>query len=60
MQTFARVVVIGGGNMGTGILYHLAKEGWTDIALTSAERSRSLIWHQTLSRRFSTVAIRWN
>ena len=33
MQTHARVVVIGGGMMGVGLLYHLAEEGWTDILL---------------------------
>ena len=28
MKTHARVVVIGGGAMGVGALYGLAKEGW--------------------------------
>ena len=28
-----RVVVIGGGVVGAAVLYHLAKLGWTDIAL---------------------------
>ena len=28
MKSHARVVVIGGGAMGVGLLYHLAKEGW--------------------------------
>ena len=32
-----RVVVIGGGVVGASVLYHLAKYGWTDIALV--ERS---------------------
>jgi len=29
----ARVVVIGGGITGCSVLYHLAKSGWTDVAL---------------------------
>ena len=29
----ARVVIIGGGIMGTSLLYHLAKEGLTDCGL---------------------------
>ena len=33
MQEQARVVVIGGGITGCSILYHLAKMGWTDVAL---------------------------
>ena len=33
MDRHVRVVVIGGGNMGAGVLYHLAKEGWTDCVL---------------------------
>ena len=33
MKTQARVVVIGGGAIGTSVLYHLAKYGWTDVAL---------------------------
>ena len=32
-----RVVVIGGGVVGASVLYHLAKFGWTDVALV--ERS---------------------
>ena len=33
MKSHARVVVIGGGAMGVGLLYHLAKEGWNDVML---------------------------
>ena len=33
MKSHARVVVVGGGVMGVGLLYHLALEGWSDIAL---------------------------
>lgn len=33
MKTHYRVVVIGGGVVGASVLYHLAKMGWTDVAL---------------------------
>jgi dimethylglycine dehydrogenase len=33
MKTHARVVVIGGGVVGVGTLYHLAKKGWSDVVL---------------------------
>ena len=33
MKSHARVVVVGGGVMGVGVLYHLALEGWSDIVL---------------------------
>ena len=33
MKSQYRVVVIGGGVVGCSVLYHLAKLGWTDIAL---------------------------
>jgi dimethylglycine dehydrogenase len=33
MKSQYRVVVIGGGVVGTSVLYHLAKFGWTDVAL---------------------------
>src|SRR5437879_6949356 len=33
MQAYARVVIVGGGCVGAGILYGLAKRGWTDVAL---------------------------
>jgi glycine cleavage system T protein len=33
MKDQARVVVIGGGITGCSVLYHLAKSGWTDVAL---------------------------
>ncbi len=37
MKSQYRVVVIGGGVVGASVLYHLAKLGWTDIAIV--ERS---------------------
>jgi len=33
MKNQARAVIIGGGAIGTSILYHLAKYGWTDVVL---------------------------
>ncbi len=33
MKSQARVVIIGGGAIGTSILYHLAKYGWNDAVL---------------------------
>ena len=42
----ARVVVIGGGVVGTSILYHLAKKGWKDcILLERRELSCGSSWH---------------
>jgi len=46
MQTHAGVVIVGGGNMGTSLLYHLAKEGWTDCVLVEkAELTSGSTWH---------------
>ena len=33
MKQHARVVIIGGGALGAGLLYFLTKEGWDDIVL---------------------------
>jgi len=33
MKQYARVVIIGGGALGAGLLYFLTKEGWNDVAL---------------------------
>lgn len=33
MKSHYRAVVVGGGVVGTSVLYHLAKFGWTDVAL---------------------------
>lgn len=46
MAEHTRVVVIGGGNMGASVLYHLAKEGWTDVVLVEkAELTSGATWH---------------
>ena len=44
--TSARVVIIGGGVVGTSTLYHLAKEGWTDcVLLEKNELTAGSTWH---------------
>ncbi len=46
MKSHARVVIVGGGVMGVGLLYHLALEGWTDIALVEkGELTSGSTWH---------------
>jgi dimethylglycine dehydrogenase len=46
MLSQARVVIVGGGIMGTSLLYHLAKEGWTDcLLLEKAELTSGSTWH---------------
>ena len=46
MKTSARVVVIGGGVSGCSILYHLAKNGWTDVLLIERkELTSGSSWH---------------
>jgi dimethylglycine dehydrogenase len=44
--TTARVVIIGGGVVGTSTLYHLAKAGWKDcILLEKNELTAGSTWH---------------
>ena len=46
MKTEARVVVIGGGVVGVGTLYHLAKKGWSDVVLVERrELTSGSTWH---------------
>src|SRR5919201_7124850 len=46
MKTQARVVVIGGGVVGVGTLYHLAKQGWSDVVLIERkELTSGSTWH---------------
>jgi dimethylglycine dehydrogenase len=46
LKSHYRVVVIGGGIVGTSILYHLARRGWADIALVErAELTAGSTWH---------------
>ncbi|MDU8929858.1 FAD-dependent oxidoreductase [Alisedimentitalea sp. MJ-SS2] len=46
MKSHYRVVVIGGGVVGTSVLYHLAKFGWTDVCLIErGEYACGSSWH---------------
>lgn len=46
MQSHARVVIVGGGIMGAGLLYHLAEEGWTDsLLIEKSELTSGSTWH---------------
>lgn len=46
MQKHARVVVVGGGCVGAGILYGLARRGWADIALLErTQLTAGSTWH---------------
>ena len=46
MKSQYRVVVIGGGIVGASVLYHLARKGWSDIALIErAELTAGSTWH---------------
>ena len=46
MKSQARVVIIGGGIMGVGLLYHLAMEGWDDsVLIEKGELTSGSTWH---------------
>lgn len=46
MKNEARVVVIGGGVVGVGTLYHLARKGWSDVVLVERrELTSGSTWH---------------
>ena len=46
MKTQARVVVIGGGVVGVGTLYALARKGWSDVVLVERkELTSGSTWH---------------
>ena len=46
MQTQARIVIVGGGIMGVGLLYHLAAEGCNDVLLIEkGELTSGSTWH---------------
>ena len=46
MKQHARVVVIGGGIVGTSVLYHLTKLGWTDVVLVERKQlTAGSTWH---------------
>ena len=46
MKSHARAVVVGGGAVGAGIAYHLAKAGWSDVVLLERdELTAGSTWH---------------
>jgi 4-methylaminobutanoate oxidase (formaldehyde-forming) len=46
LPTRARVVIIGGGVIGTSVAYHLAQLGWTDVLLLEqGQLSCGTTWH---------------
>ncbi|MEM7140109.1 MAG: FAD-dependent oxidoreductase [Actinomycetota bacterium] len=46
MKEEAQCVIIGGGAMGAGLLYHLAHEGWTDtVLIEKGELTSGSTWH---------------
>lgn len=46
MKSTARVVIIGGGVVGVGTLYHLVKKGWSDVVLIERkELTSGSTWH---------------
>ena len=46
LPTRARVVIVGGGVIGTSIAYHLTKLGWGDVVLLERDRLTSgTTWH---------------
>lgn len=46
MKSHVKVAVIGGGVVGASVLYHLARAGWTDVALIERDELTSgSTWH---------------
>ncbi len=46
MKTHVKALVVGGGAVGTGIAYHLAKAGWDDVMLVERDELTSgSTWH---------------
>lgn len=46
MEKHYRAIVIGGGVVGCSVLYHLAKHGWSDVALVERDELTSgSTWH---------------
>ena len=41
MKSHYRALVIGGGAVGVGIAYHLAKAGWSEVALLETDELTS-------------------
>jgi len=46
VNTHYQVIIVGGGIMGTSLLYHLTKEGWSDcLLLEKGELASGSTWH---------------
>ena len=46
MNTHAQIVIVGGGIMGVGLLYHLAEEGCKDaLLIEKGELTSGSTWH---------------
>jgi len=46
LPTRSRVVIVGGGVIGTSIAYHLTRLGWGDVVLLERDRLTSgTTWH---------------
>ncbi|TNC52100.1 FAD-dependent oxidoreductase [Rubellimicrobium rubrum] len=45
MKTEVKALVVGGGAVGTGIAYHLAKRGWDTMLLERDELTSGSTWH---------------
>ena len=45
MKTHVRALVVGGGAVGAGISYHLAKAGWDTLLLERDELTSGSTWH---------------
>ena len=46
MKTEVKALVVGGGAVGNGIAYHLAKAGWSDVMLLERDELTSgSTWH---------------
>ena len=46
MRDEAQCVIVGGGAMGVGLLYHLALDGWADtVLIEKGELTSGSTWH---------------
>ena len=45
MKTHVKALVVGGGAVGAGIAYHLAKAGWDTVLLERDELTSGSTWH---------------
>jgi 4-methylaminobutanoate oxidase (formaldehyde-forming) len=59
----ARVVIVGGGVIGTSVAYHLAGLGWTDVVLLERDQLTSgTTWHAAglvVSGGMTTETLAW-